>query len=195
MGDSKLVLISRMRINTPDVLKRRRVSFRNFNISIPSISVHPYISIHLPCPLVFAPFSISRSASLLSLQIYYHPAGNITAVFIAARRRKRRSSYLPLPLSDSTNLGSLILSRRETRRETPRDRGQKLRGLLFRTDSRIGNQLYHCYNGASTAATDWGIRSIGCKDGMLKKAYFIALIMNEGLLSLPQRLQIRALDI
>lgn len=163
ISDGKIILISRARINAPDVLKRCRVSFRNFNTL--DFRFSP-TSRFIPVLFDIRPFfSISRSASLLSLQIYYHPAGNITAVFIAARRRKRRSSYLPLPLSDSSNLGSLILSRRET----PRDRGEKLRGLLFRTDSRIGNQLYHCYNGASTAATDGEYVRPGAKTGCLRE--------------------------
>lgn len=107
------------------------------------------------------PFRLAPSASLLPRPgIYYHPAGNITAVFIAARRISIRSSYLPLLLSELFESWFFdFLSARETQ-----TRRGKLRALLFRTNSGIGNQLYRCYNRIS----DCGNRETevrGCKDG------------------------------
>lgn len=131
-------------------------------ISIPVDFPSPPESRFIPVPLVFF-FSISWSASLPLLQIYYHPAGNITAVFIAARGKK--TTILLSPPSIKRILGSLILSRREA----SRGRGKKLWGLLFRTDSRMGNQLYHCYDRASTVATWGGYVRPGAKTGRLRE--------------------------
>lgn len=147
-------------------------------ISIPVDFRFPPVLIHSRALLYPSFFSISRSASLLLLQIYYHPAGNITEVFIATQRRKRRSSYLPLPLSESWFFDSFPT------RNPPQSRAVGSRTPFqdrFEDRESIISLLQW---GLRLCGDRRGIHSTGCKDGMLKRTYFIALIMNESPLSL-----------
>lgn len=120
---------------------------------------YPSISVPFPLASRFIPFwyppSFFRLVSpppFFLHQIYYHPAGNITAVFIAARREE--TAILLSPSSIKRLFESRLFDSFPTR--SPPKRGEPREDLLFRTDSGIGNQLYHCYNGASTAATNTG---------------------------------------
>jgi len=75
----KIVSILRMQFNAADVLKRRRV-FPGILIPVDPSAASRFIPVSSVSSLLF-----SISSSFLS-EIDYHPIGNITTVFIAARR-------------------------------------------------------------------------------------------------------------